>query len=305
AILADTGTSRQQYRADFVPAYVMRALAYLGLGKDAKADDAIEEAIDALRVRILTDHLDDLLATVELPEEAPIGFAEEDAARALLLEALPAGLRQHPRDPEQAIRATLGRATDLRQVVLSTGRKRRPGSLGAVRKADARGALDALGLLTDGWRTAVRDDPMAPLDEAGDAEGFLRGLVDEPPSLALWLESGAAPRRERVGAYGEILTLRPGLPTAPPEVRLDGRPLTVHLLDSVSFQATTRGSRAVDGFLRGKAVFKDTAGVLGFSLFVVGDAVDGAEGAALQLAGAVLWLGGALANPAADIRAWS
>lgn len=305
AILADTGTSREQYRADFVPAYVMRALAYQGLGKRAKAEQAIEDAIDAVRVRILTGHLVDLLDAVVLPDEVAFDLGAEDAARALLVEGLPAGLRQHPRDPEQAVRAALGRATDLRLVVLETPRKRRPGALGALRKGDARDALEPLGVLAAGWRDVVWADPMAPLDEASNAERFLRELVEDPPSLVLWLEGGRAPARWRVGDYGQILQLRPHPKTPPPEAVLDGRPLTVRPLDSVAFQATTRGSRAVDGFLRGKAVFKDTAGVLGLALLVTGDAIEGTEGAVLQLAGAVLWIGGALTNPAADVRGWT
>jgi len=303
AVLADTGTARLQYRADFVPAYVLRALAYLGRGKSRQAEQAIEEAVDAVRVRLLTGHLAGLLDEVPSPEE--VDFDASEAARVLLVEALPAGLRQHPRDPEQAIRAALGRATELRQLVLETRKRDRPGSLGALRKRHVRDALEPLGLLADGWRDVLRAAPMAVLDEADEAARFLRELVADPPRLLLWLESGRAPQRVRAGSYGQILQLEPFPPADPPSVTLDGRPLVARPLDSVAFQATTRGSRPVEGFLKGKAVFKDTAGVLGVTLLATGDAIGGEEGAVLQLIGAVMWLGGALANPSADVRGWT
>ncbi|MEN0063077.1 MAG: hypothetical protein AAGA48_13060 [Myxococcota bacterium] len=305
AILADTGTSRLQYRADFVPAYVLRALAYQGLGKAASAKTAIDEAVAAVRVRVLTGHLTALFESATLPEEMAFDAGANAAARALLLEALPAGLRQHPDDPQAAVRATLSRATELREIVLDTRRRRRPGSLSAIRRSDARRAFDVLGPLAEAWRTIVADDAMAPLKDVAEAEGLLRGLVNDPPSLVLWLESGRAPRRFRDGTHGQILRLQPWPAEPPPEVRLDGRSLAVHPLDSVAFQATTRGGRRIDGFLKGKAVFKDTASVLGAALLVTGDAMNDDAGAVVQLVGAALWLGGAIANPAADIRAWS
>ena len=90
AVLADTGTSRFQYRADFVPAYVLRALAYLEQGKVAAAEQAVEQGIDALAVRVLTDWMAARLGEVEI--EPVVDLRTEEAARSLLLSALPAGV---------------------------------------------------------------------------------------------------------------------------------------------------------------------------------------------------------------------
>ena len=76
-------------------------------------------------------------------------------------------------------------------------------------------------------------------------------------------------------------------------MRIDGQPVTPTYLDSLSYQASTRGSRWVDGFLKGKAVFKDSAPALGWVLIASGDVAhavrgpedSGAVGTALQIAG--------------------
>ncbi|HHO53758.1 MAG TPA: hypothetical protein ENK18_23520 [Deltaproteobacteria bacterium] len=314
AILADTGTSRFQYRADFIPAFVLQALAYQGLGERSNAERSIEQAIDAMYLRVLTDHL-----SAHLSEVDPAGDLDHDAieaARVLLLSGLPAGLMAHPREIDAAIDGALSRATDLRMVMLDSKRRGWPDELTALRRRDAGRALDALVPLTQAWRARVEADPTDPVAELASDASFLQGLVDAPPGLLLWLESGRAPRRVADGRYGEILRIQPrGGPDhtpIPPSARLDGQRLEVRYLDSVSYQATTRGSRRIDAFLKGKAVFKDSSGALGWALLASGDIANALEDSGdtgivatvLYLAGAVTWVAGALTNPAADTRGW-
>jgi len=317
AILADTGTSRHQYRADFVAGFVLQALAYDAQNEQIHAERAISHAVDALYVRALTEALSAQLDSVSLPAESRANPAEESAARALLQAALPAGLHAHPRDPEAAIDGALGRATDLRGMLMTDPRKRWPSELQRLQRADCKNVLPTLSLLSESWRDAVRSEDADPVSELADDAAFLRSLVGaDAPRLLLWVEAGRAPAKRATGTYGQLLQLSPYPAAQPPEVTLDGRPLPARLLDSMAFQATTRGSRGVDAFLRGKAVFKDTSTALGWALVVAGDIAHASEqvktegeensalDTALYAAGAAAFLVGALTNPRADTRAW-
>ncbi len=312
AILADTGTSRFQYRSDFVPAFVLQALAYAELGERENARRSIEQAVDALCVRVLTDHLVGHLEALELPSE--LDPRSVDAARVLLLSGLPAGLMAHPRDPEQAVEGALSRATDLRMIVAREKKRDWPDELKLMRRSDAKQALEALPIVARAWRDAVATDPADPVSALAGEQAFLEELVQGDPGLVLWLEAGQSPRKVATGRYDELLQIVPRAREAgPPRVVLDGRPLSAQYLDSTSWQATTRGSRRVDAFLKGKAVFKDSAGALGWALLVSGDVAnamrepegDSTLATVLYVAGAVTWVAGAIANPAADTRAWT
>ncbi len=309
ALLSDTGTSARPYRSDFVPGYVLQALAFLELGERSNAERSIEQAIDAVYLRTATGMLADRLAEVEGP-----GGREEDAARVLLLSGLPAGLMAHPRDLDAAIDGALSYATDARAMALDTSKRRRPPDLSGLSNKDLRRSLDALEPLVRGWHAAIVDDAARLEEQLASDEAFLRSLIDDTPSLLLWVERGDGPVKMADGRYGEIQRILPGRePPSTPTVRLDGNVLASHYLDSVLWQAQTRGSRRVDGFLRGKAIFKDAAPFLGYAAIVAGDVAraledpqdSGAVGTILYVAGAVTWVAGAVTNPRADTRTWS
>lgn len=308
AVLADTGTSRFQYRSDFVPAFVLQALAYDALGEDANALRSMEQAIDAVHIRTLTQHLADRLADAQADGD-PDAVA---AARVLLLSGLPAGVRAHPRDPLEAVDGALSRATDLRMLVLDGKRGDRPEDLSALRKGDARRSLEVLEPLARAWREAVAAHPGTPEESLAETAAALAAVVTDEPSLVLLVEDGRGPAKRADGRYGEILRIVPRGQPGRPEVRLDGEALAPRYLDSVTFQASTRGSRWVDGFLRGKAVFKDASPFLGIALLQAGDVAralqsqddGGVVGTILYVAGIATFVAGALSNPEADTRAW-
>lgn len=317
AILADTGTSRFQYRADFVPAFVLQSLAYLDMGEKTSAERSMQQAIDAIWLREMTAHLSDVLAEVKVKGD-PEAIA---AARVLLMSALPAGIGAHPRDEDQAIDAARSRATDLRMLVLDGKREDRPEDLVSLSKGDVKrtfagkGTTDLLESLALAWKEAARSSPLALADQLTTDEQALSSVLDRDPSLVLWLESGRGPRKVATGDYGEILRIVPrkNNPEGPPEVSLDGKPIRPVYLDSLTYQASTRGSRWVDGFLKGKAVFKDAAPFIGWALLASGDVANaisqqsggsGEVAAVLYLLGVATWVAGAVANPEADTRTW-
>ncbi|MEQ1565018.1 MAG: hypothetical protein ABMA64_05225, partial [Myxococcota bacterium] len=315
AVLADTGTSQFQYRADFVPAFVLQALAYERIGEPNNAQRSMTQAVDAMYVRELTALLSSRLGAAD-PSESPgagsAGPRGVDAARVLLLSGLPAGLLAHPRDPEEAISGALSRATDLRALALDSPKRSWPEDLRPLRRRDVDRAFDALEPLVVGWREAVARDGAAVSDQvAGDAR-TLEELVTHPPRLVLWVEDGVGPSKVATGRYGEILRIVPRSEPREPELWFDGAPVAPAYLDSLTYQASTRGGRWVDGFLKGKAAFKDAAPFVGWALVEAGDVAsqiardsdDQTVALALYAVGAAVWIAGAATNPAADTRAW-
>ena len=306
AILADTGTSQERFRADFVPAFVLQSLSYDALGETRNAERSMQEAIDALWRRALTDHLSQLLADISL-EDQPID--DVGAARALLLAGLPAGLSQHPRDPSAAISAALSYATDLRKLTLQSKKKDWNDAVVGIPKARIRDAFDHLDPLARAWSSAVDQELDPAIVESLEAdETFLQGLLSDTPRLLLWTETGRGPAKVATGTYHHIQRIVPRRIGKAPRVRLDDSPLVPHFLDSVTYQAQTRGGRAVDGFLKGKAIFKDTAFITGIFLVEAGDVAaasdEGAVAAVLYILGLTTWVAGAVANPRADTRNW-
>lgn len=317
AILADTGTSRFQYRADFVPAFVLQAMVYEALGEDNNSERSMQQAIDAMWLREMTAHLSDRLTEAKVEGD----LDAIAAARVLLLSALPAGLAAHPRDEQQAISAALSRATDLRMLVIDGKRDDRPEDLVTLSKGDVKRTFadnkhkDLLELLTGAWQDAAKEHPAMTTEQLMADESALNKVIEDNSRLTLWLESGRGPRKVATGEYGEILRIVPrkGNPEGPPAVSLDGKPIRPIYLDSLTYQASTRGSRWVDGFLKGKAVFKDAAPFIGWALLASGDVANalrnpegggGEIAAVLYLLGAATWVAGAIANPAADTRTW-
>lgn len=301
AVLADTGTSAEGYRSDFAAAFVLQALAYDRLGERHNAERAIGRAADALWQRAMVDHLSAVLHAVP-PSEDP----SEEAARALLLAGLPVGVGAHPREPRQAVLGALSWAQDLRRLALEERPARWPSGLTGLRRPQIRGAHDHFEGLTRAWLAGLEQLPADLLDQLAAEEAFLLSLIDDP-GVVLWVETGSGPEKFADGSYGQLLRIRPRQPGEPPSVALDGHPLQPHFLDGITFQAQTRGSRRVDAFLQGKAVFKETAGWIGAGLVTAGDIAlrESTELAnALYLAGGASWLLGALANPTADTRQW-
>ena len=146
------------------------------------------------------------------------------------------------------------------------------------------------------------------------------GAVMDPPedfnTIAVFF-SGKGPAKYKSGQYGEILRFSPGDGAGGAvELAVNGQ-VTANApgpLDNMTFQATTRGNREVDGILRGKAIFKTGTGLAGVAAVTTGTALiptatqhqnDAALGAGigLILAGLVATGVSAATKPDADVRA--
>ena len=146
-----------------------------------------------------------------------------------------------------------------------------------------------------------------------------QGAVIAPPAefnTVLVFFSGLGPYKYRTGQYKQFLRFAPGTGAhGPLRVKVgDAEAANVTgPLDSLSFQATTRGGREIDAVLKGKAQFKTGAGIIGDVLVGVGAgvAIHGLQsndrggaiaGLAILLVGAAVEAAARAANPEADAR---
>lgn len=175
-----------------------------------------------------------------------------------------------------------------------------------------------------GWASycdgdAVRGEQL--VSEAQASDELARGLPRLPPKFLFLLDAGRAPVKYGEGQYREILKFKAAeedSPNAPRLRKVSGVSSTVpvQLGADVLFQATTRGGRAIDGVMAGKARFKEGAGAVGEAAIGVGGALamHGAMsgdrstanvGFAGMLIGLIAKGMEAATTPAADVRAWS
>ncbi len=307
AVLADTGTVEERYRSDFIPAFLMQAMAYSAVHEPPNAQQAMTRAVDSLYSRAVVDMLSTAILDIVVPGGSPTA---NRAAKAALLSGLPAGVSVHPREPILAIEATLSQATDILHLQLDRPRRDRLPSLRGFTTSQLESAFDVMEPISVQWIARAREIPTKALDIPQHDVLALQALLDDPPPVILLVEQGRGPHKISEGRYDEILRIVPSGPDpGPPRVSLDATPLDAIQLDSITYQATTRGGRKVDAFLKGKAVFKDSTMITGFTLLQLGDIADmaDADGAAtaLRVAGLASMLVSAATNPAADTREWA
>jgi hypothetical protein len=136
-------------------------------------------------------------------------------------------------------------------------------------------------------------------------------------NLLLVAETGKSPLKVATGEFKEKLeyTRGNGFLEDGASFRLAGNSLKATQAEDLYWQASTRGGRAVQAILDGKAEFKDAAGTVGNTALAAGAltgyaaALSGNRNAAI--AGGILLLVGAIAKvaeaatrPEADVRYW-
>jgi tetratricopeptide (TPR) repeat protein len=147
--------------------------------------------------------------------------------------------------------------------------------------------------------------------QAQTAEPGLRSPAPNETVLMI-AELGRGPVKARDGAQAQKLVFKPGAAVAETGATFDltgSAPLPTVAASSVYYQATTRGGRAIDGILAGKANFKATTGAIGdvamqtgMSQMSGGDFSDGAVG--MAAVGAIFSMFSSAAKTQADIRGW-
>lgn len=123
-------------------------------------------------------------------------------------------------------------------------------------------------------------------------------------------ELGNGPIKARDGAQAQKLLFQAGAdyPETLATVRYGpaGTPVTLPLIEasSVTYQATTRGGRAIDGLMNGKANWKEGTDSVGTALMTQGLTGGGDAGGYMAMAGLALSLFSKAMRTNADIRAW-
>lgn len=153
-----------------------------------------------------------------------------------------------------------------------------------------------------------------------DAEHF-KSVTLENPFIVL-AESGLSPEKTGTGKFKEVLEIKP--PSGKEPIKKIGFPRsrvylvsdTPVLVGDLSYQATTRGGRPIQGILNGKAQFKgnvDTASNVAIGVGAAtlqasaysGDNDTAAAGAIISAVGLIGKLVSSAVTPKADTRMWS
>ena len=138
---------------------------------------------------------------------------------------------------------------------------------------------------------------------------------DAKANVIVFFEMGRGPTKYAGGEYGEQLHIRPGGSAASAvNLRVAGQTTRVFPSDDLTYQATTRGGRAMDYVLANKAVFKGSTDNFGNAALLSGAVLAGAGGgrhsaadevgAGLMVAGLISKIVSAATTPAADTRSW-
>lgn len=137
---------------------------------------------------------------------------------------------------------------------------------------------------------------------------------DPSANVLVFVEYGNGPVKQAAGAHRELLRFREGNPgNQGATLVVGGRRVELPPLDDLHYQATTRGSRAIDGILAGQAKFRETTDSIGDAAITTGAILAQQQGqkssadeigAGLIVFGIASKLLSSATNPTADTRAW-
>jgi len=300
AALADGGTRDERYRSDAASVFLMMARTYSALGDRAKAEEEYREAAGVYTFR---QTLESLSAALNSVASGIIdGAKEPEAAQAayeLLSEGASAGASR-----EQSPSAALAAATDFAFERLQKAAKSRSDEY-LLHGQDPNIISGYIKDLSSAADRALSDDSFSAA--SSPIAAAISNLSDPSANLLIVVAVGRGPFKYRAGEYGELAKIgKSDSPAGDASVFVDGRPSGVaRTVEDIYYQASTRGGRAMDSILAGRAVFK--------TVTKVGAAVAFAEAATTSsskrrnqalVAGAVLAVVSAATRPEADVRSW-
>lgn len=164
-----------------------------------------------------------------------------------------------------------------------------------------------------GWTQHCDGQTGAAAESFAIAAKSEKGLVAPAPgdNVLFLSELGNGPVKERDSNMVQKLLFKAGAAYRENGVTVtvnDGKsPRTIPLIpaSSVTYQATTRGGRALDSVMNGKANWKEGTGAVGTALMTQGMFQnDAATGGYMQMAGALFKMFSSSMKTSADIRAW-
>jgi tetratricopeptide (TPR) repeat protein len=177
----------------------------------------------------------------------------------------------------------------------------------------------AMLMLLEGWASQLNGDAGLARDSYAELAA-LRPKLQAPAAnanLLIVAELAGSPRKLGDGiGNSEIVYRRPKRTSERhASLSVNGKPVTLELVEDVYFQAATRGGRPIDRVIEGKARFAAATGEAGAVLAnvasegsLIAAANGGGGGRALGMvaaAGAVASLFSANVKPRADVRYWA
>lgn len=166
-----------------------------------------------------------------------------------------------------------------------------------------------------GWASYCNGDSVSAQDAFDEALEYKPGLPlpKDTDDTLLIAETGLGPYKEARGQFKEFLVIAEGDTFAEHRAVFAGseETVTTYPAENIYTQATTRGGRAIDAILAGKAQFKADTAKTGQALMAAGMAMQysgnndaAALGGVLALAGMIAAGVAEAANPEADTRMW-
>ncbi|WP_260928295.1 hypothetical protein [Novosphingobium sp. 9] len=161
-----------------------------------------------------------------------------------------------------------------------------------------------------GWSQKCAGDTTSARESFDLAMKAQKGLTAPAPgdNVLFVAELGNGPVKARDAAQAQKLVFQPGAAydeNAAAVTLVDGKKTSavpLRLASSVQYQATTRGGRAIDGLMNGKANWKEGTDAVGTALAMQG--LMGNGGVYSQLAGSMFKMFSGAMKTNADIRAW-
>jgi len=299
AAVADAGTVDAQWRGDYLVAYFMQhaILKYL---HEPGAPEQVKYAADAIRLR----------GWMSAAASATKGLSREgDLAAELAMDGLAVGLTQWPDDLHRALEIAAVAAEHRGMRLLATKPKYRDVDYVKLKKPDVRRVPSVLA----SWRAAILSIPQSTRSDIEAQAGAIEALFERPFDALIVVELGAGPVKVQDGEFGHLLGY--AVDERPPEnltVRVNGKPHFVPQLDSLGFQATTRGGRRIESRLKKRATRKGRLEGTGSDLSGAGsDLIRSASDGYTLFAGLLTsWIGKAVSAsarniyPEADARGW-
>lgn len=300
AALADGGTTDERYRSDAASVFIMMAKTYHAMGDQPKAQDEYNEALGVYTFRETVERVADALAqaygTVTAQEDE---HWAADSAYDFLTEGISAGATED-QDPVAALYAAREFAFDRLEKASKSRQQREhllkqdPNVIAGYIKQIASVAQQTL----QGQGSPLAESPLAPVVE---------NVSDPANDLFVVVGLGRGPFKYRSGEYGELGKIgRSDYASKYADVYVDGRFIgRAETVEDVYYQASTRGGRAMDGVLAGKAVFKgvtETGAAIAFAVAAEADSKETRRNA--LIAGAALLAASLVTRPEADVRSW-
>jgi tetratricopeptide (TPR) repeat protein len=300
AALADGGTKDERYRSDAASVFIMMAKTYQAAGDGGKAAEEYREAGGVYTFREAVDRMfaaldaakGDVVASAKEPEAA-------EAAYEFLADGVSAGATQE-QDPAAALGAASDFAFDeLEKASKSRSEKERlRGQDPNVISGYIKEIASAAGTRLSGGGGSVSQSPLA---------GAIKNVSDPGNNILVVVGLGRGPFKYRTGEFGELAKIgQSQYSERGADVYVDGREAgRAQMVDDIYYQASTRGGRAMDSILGGKAVFKGVTGVLSAVALANAAASHSAKRRNESLvAGVVLGAMSLATRPEADIRSW-